>query len=361
MNTNIRVENNKIIFDGHASNLEQCNVITNICNALSSNENFKTLKYEDGYAEFEILNQASDLKFAAAPAYLTLVFDSGVESVSFYDRDGLKAVSTSGRTIETVCNDGQIYTFTIVPKKLYKTTSVSANLGSGEISPYVDDSNQIYVTAGVGGIDGTITITSRKDKRIVKPKVKNPDGSYDTLIIQQAENATNAEVANTINNIKIEQDENGVLKVGDIIIPQKKLLWDKLVYSNASDYPESVSYLFKENIKAGDTLEIHWSTNLITPTEDDSFTISKIKIPNGFVDSSYMYPNLHYLNLSFTSNVRTIVYNGQPYMRLGRTGFNIKAAVAIALNSPTAEGGNVVSYYTRQVNTCIRKIYKIIE
>lgn len=37
--------------------------------------------------------------------------------------------------------------------------------------------------------------------------------------------ATNANNANKINELEIKKDENGILKIGDIIIPQKKLVW----------------------------------------------------------------------------------------------------------------------------------------
>ena len=49
--------------------------------------------------------------------------------------------------------------------------------------------------------------------------VKNATNATNAV---NAENATNA---TKVNNLNITQDANGVLKVGDVIIPQKKLLW----------------------------------------------------------------------------------------------------------------------------------------
>lgn len=72
--------------------------------------------------------------------------------------------------------------------------------------------------------------------KIVQPKVlasTNPD-TYDNLIIAQAQNATNATTATNATNGILKADgtytgftldSNGVLKIGDIIIPQKKVLW----------------------------------------------------------------------------------------------------------------------------------------
>ena len=59
-------------------------------------------------------------------------------------------------------------------------------------------------------------------------------------------NATNTI---NINGLEIKQDENGVLKIGDVIIPQKKLIAD------ISSNPDSATTL-SGTINAGDTLEI---------------------------------------------------------------------------------------------------------
>ena len=59
-------------------------------------------------------------------------------------------------------------------------------------------------------------------------------------------NATNTI---NINGLEIKQDENGVLKIGDVIIPQKKLIAD------ISSSPQSSTTL-SGTINAGDTLEI---------------------------------------------------------------------------------------------------------
>ena len=254
MNTNIRVENNKIIFDGHASNIEQCNVITNICNALNSSNNFKTIKYENGYAEFEILNQASDLKFAAAPSSLTFVFDSGVDNV-----DG---ITTSGSTIDTEFNDGESTTYKIVPKKLYSVVSVSANLDGGVMSPYVTGSNEIYITANAGGIGGTITIATRKDTRIVKPKVKNADGTYDNLIMESANNSYNSVVKPDGSFGQIAENSSGNLSYGKHIIQEKTVLWESSTPVSGSG--KTIS--FSEPLKKGDIVEIYWGIDHWTTT-----------------------------------------------------------------------------------------------
>lgn len=59
-----------------------------------------------------------------------------------------------------------------------------------------------------------------------------------------------------INDIEIIQDENGVLKVGDIIIPQKKLLWS----GSEATPPASTLQIELNNINVGDNLILEIQT-----------------------------------------------------------------------------------------------------
>lgn len=60
--------------------------------------------------------------------------------------------------------------------------------------------------------------------------------------------------ASNINSLSLKQDENGVLKVGDIIIPQKKLLWSG---NETLVYDKDISFAMNDGKTAVDrTLEI---------------------------------------------------------------------------------------------------------
>lgn len=61
----ILIEGNKVIIDGHASDLETCNTLTNLCDELCKSEKFRTVKYERGYGEFESVVENEEKKFAA--------------------------------------------------------------------------------------------------------------------------------------------------------------------------------------------------------------------------------------------------------------------------------------------------------
>ena len=69
MATKIENKGNKIIFTGHEENKKQCELTTLLCNALANSKDFKTIRYENGYAEFEKIGSTNELKFAGPIPY----------------------------------------------------------------------------------------------------------------------------------------------------------------------------------------------------------------------------------------------------------------------------------------------------
>ena len=67
--TKIIITDNKVIFDGHSNTKEECENTTLLCNALKNSTDYKTIKYEDGYAELEKIGIAKELKFAGPIPY----------------------------------------------------------------------------------------------------------------------------------------------------------------------------------------------------------------------------------------------------------------------------------------------------
>lgn len=59
----IKTSSDRIIIEGHANTNEECETITLFCDALKQSKDFKTIKYESGYAEFEKIGATEDLKF----------------------------------------------------------------------------------------------------------------------------------------------------------------------------------------------------------------------------------------------------------------------------------------------------------
>ena len=80
----ILIEGNKVIIDGHASDLETCNTLTNLCDELSTSEKFRTVKYERGYGEFESVSENEEKKFAQDPGTVTFYIKSNDGSSTLY-------------------------------------------------------------------------------------------------------------------------------------------------------------------------------------------------------------------------------------------------------------------------------------
>ena len=83
----ILIEGNKVIIDGHASDLETCNTLTNLCDELSTSEKFRTIKYESGYGEFESVSDNENKKFVANPGTVTLYIKSNDGSSTLYSSE----------------------------------------------------------------------------------------------------------------------------------------------------------------------------------------------------------------------------------------------------------------------------------
>lgn len=60
-NYNLKIIDNKVIFDGHAENPSDCHTLTLLCNLLQKNT--KTVDYRTGYAEFELEDIPSENRF----------------------------------------------------------------------------------------------------------------------------------------------------------------------------------------------------------------------------------------------------------------------------------------------------------
>ena len=96
--TKIKLLNDRIIFDGHADSRQECETITLMCDNLAKSKDFKTVRYESGYAEFEKVGKTEELKFAVpAKGIVTVVFDSHITKVE----NTYGSVTTSGDTLST--------------------------------------------------------------------------------------------------------------------------------------------------------------------------------------------------------------------------------------------------------------------
>lgn len=156
--TKIKMLNDRIIFDGHADTRQECETITLLCDNLAQSKDFKTIRYESGYAEFEKVGKTDELKFVPAINDVTVVFDSHITKVE----NTYGSVTTSGNTLRT--SDAiNPETFNVTLEDGYVIDTVVLDNGDAEAEGSLGSIGETSFTVypGYGAIAGTITITSK--------------------------------------------------------------------------------------------------------------------------------------------------------------------------------------------------------
>lgn len=221
--------------------------------------------------------------------------------------------------------------------------------------------------------------------RIVQPKVlvsTNPD-TYDNLIMQQAQNATNVttningnaisdifesngttvkNATNADNAIKktdntyggLMLDENGILKFGNIIIPQKRSILSSPVYVSSAHKIIPLS----ESLKSGDIIEVEVE---LTGTTDDTRTGKLLKFQCFIPDlenedeGSDIKINSNVLAIDIYSSAVKFVL---PPLEISKSNTQeLSAGLMTTITCDSAGTKPSVNVYRYYVN----KIYKIIE
>lgn len=159
--TNIKFLKDRIIFDGHADTKQECETITLLCDNLAKSKDFNTVKYVNGYAEFEKVAKLSKLRFAPALSIVTVVFDSHVTAVT----NSYGSVTTSGESLSTSDSEGS---FSVTLEEGYVIDTVVFDNGddadcNGSLSS--TSKYSFYINPGYGGVNGTITITSKVNEK----------------------------------------------------------------------------------------------------------------------------------------------------------------------------------------------------
>lgn len=162
--TNIKLLNDRIIFDGHADTRQECETITLMCDNLAKSKDFKTVRYESGYAEFEKVEKAQELMFAPAQSSVTIIFDSHVTKIDYIVAassmlpEVTGTLTSSGQSIDTTetvtlnCTLQDGYIIDTVVWSEYEP-------GYGTSMSHTETSVTCYSSGAVGG---TITITTKQ-------------------------------------------------------------------------------------------------------------------------------------------------------------------------------------------------------
>ena len=160
--TNIRYLKDRIIIDGHAETKEQCETITLLCDNLAKSKDFKTVRYESGYAEFEKVGATNGLMFAPAQSSVTIIFDSHVTKIDYivaassFLPEATGTLTSSGQSIDTT--ESVTLNCTLQAGYVIDTVAWSAyEPDSGDSMSHTDTSVSCYSSVAV---QGTITITT---------------------------------------------------------------------------------------------------------------------------------------------------------------------------------------------------------
>lgn len=97
----LKIQSDRIIIDGHEPTKEQCETMTLLANALAESESFKMVKYESGYAEFEKVGKAEELKFVLdGPGSFSMYDASTGDEVLYVSSDSTSlAITFSGNEL----------------------------------------------------------------------------------------------------------------------------------------------------------------------------------------------------------------------------------------------------------------------
>ncbi len=188
--------------------------------------------------------------------------------------------------------------------------------------------------------NGTVTVPSATHSTSAD-SATNAQNAQNATNAQNAVNSQNSANSQKINNLQLVRDENGILKIGDTIIPQKELLWSG---SQQAQNNEPITFTF-DNLNIGDTIEVEWEVvNTGGTTRAKSKAIIGASSSSGSFAQIINFPFVTYTSSS--SSVYGIALQGGY-----RTGGVLWFYRAIS----TDNGIHTFIYPT------ITKIYKIIE
>ena len=212
----LKIQSDRVIIDDHEPTTEQCETMTLLANALAKSNNFKTVAYRDGYAEFEKVGKADELKFIPKNS-LTVNFDAGIQSVAFSYDSNVHTFSTSGERYVFNSAPGNAVILTVNLTSGYSLKSASLGNVSG---------NTIRISENHIASEMTCTLVSES---AATPKVSVDlttlpgweslsTGSHNITIVAKADGYRDSEPSAAVS---VEKAAPASLYVGeDIIIPQ---------------------------------------------------------------------------------------------------------------------------------------------
>ena len=277
----ILIEGNKVIIDGHSSDLETCNTLTNLCDELSKSDKFRTVKYESGYGEFESVSENEEKKFDIIVPPPMIPFEicsnDGTTLYCFVEAQetSLMEVTPTGMSID----GSSVYTYS--GNKVFlgfsdKVNSTSATFPVGYTGSAVDieiivPKNKLYIVDGDPGY---------------KVNVNSNDGT--TILAQNA----------TIDSVVV-TSVGAQLKCGDTVNATYTYAGSKLFAGLATS-----SNATAPKYKPGDTIKITGETTL--------YIVENIIIPEHHSSLTELFTNIATVIREKTGDTASIVADDFP-------------------------------------------------
>lgn len=215
----IKMLNDRIIFDGHADSRQECETITLMCDNLAKSKDFKTVRYESGYAEFEKIGKTEELKFIVMYG-VRINFDSHITKVSFPLSSGSSGKEVAEWTTSGALqylNGGQGSPFTVTLANGYVIDTITGVGQTFNDAPFAVNFNIANNTFTFTLTDSTtydISITSKLPNGKQKINIStllgwaNLSAGNHQITVKTTTNGTQSESSNAVTIKKAEAGHN---------------------------------------------------------------------------------------------------------------------------------------------------------
>ena len=215
-NYNLKIIDNKVIFDGHAENPSDCHTLTLLCNLLQNNT--KTIDYRAGYAEFELDDIPSENKFLLNYLQTFYINDTLIEvhvqqslSDAFIGGNTLSISLSFSQDGVTVHNTGSLACKVGLVSDLdldsyFSVTSVSSiSAGETALLPFLDNIKLRSILSSDGQEISEGDVISDNGTKLTVSKIKSVDlttlpgwsslsaGSHNITIVAKADGYRDSE------------------------------------------------------------------------------------------------------------------------------------------------------------------------
>lgn len=225
-NYNLKIIDNKVIFDGHAENPSDCHTLTLLCNLLEKNT--KTIDYKMGYAEFELDDLPSENKFwlsnkktFSINGILVNVLAVQATRDAFIPTGNLRINLSFSQDGVTVHNVGNLYAQAELGSELdlnsyFSTTSIpSIAPGGTALLPFLDNIRLKSIVSNDGQNISEGDIISENGTKLTVSKIKSidltslsgyeslPAGNYALAVKSKAANYQDSDLSATVSFTKL--------------------------------------------------------------------------------------------------------------------------------------------------------------